>query len=254
MRTLLVRSLQSVIAFATVALLTGANDAGCGLGTVINGGTGGGQSTTGTGTIPVDPPPPIACPAGMVVQLVCDPASPSGGGVIGVNECTGPNCPPPPPPCDPSDPSCVPPNPGDAGTPPDCDPSDPSCVPPNPGDAGPPPQCDPADPDCASPPPPPPQCDPADPNCPPSFPPPGCAFQCVPENQGCPPGTDAVTICSNAGTGEGDSGTGGQSGDVPPSDPNTPVSTETCWLECAPHGCGGGSGGGETPSEPPIPD
>ena len=39
MRTLFVRSFQSVIAFAAVALLTGANDAGCGLGTVIGGET-----------------------------------------------------------------------------------------------------------------------------------------------------------------------------------------------------------------------
>lgn len=233
MRTLLLRSLQGVIALVTVALLTGANDAGCGLGTVINGGTGGGQSTTGTGADPGDPAPPIACPDGMVVQLVCDPASPTGGdgGVIAVNECTGPNCPPPPPP------------------PPPCDPSDANCVPPTAGDAGAPPPCDPDDANCSSPPPPP-QCDPADPNCPPSFPPPGCSFQCAPADQVCPPGTDAVTVCTSSGGGEGDSGPGGaQPGTIPPGDANTPVSNVMCWTECAPHGCGG-----ETPAEPPIPD
>ena len=88
------------------------SEAGCGLGTVINGGTGGGQTTTGTGTPPVDPPAPIVCPDGLVAQLVCDPASPTGGGggVI-IIECTGPDCPSPPPPCDPADPDCAPPFP-----------------------------------------------------------------------------------------------------------------------------------------------
>ena len=247
MRTLFVRSFQSVIAFAAVALLTGANDAGCGLGTVINGGSGGGVST-GSGTTPVDPPPPIACPSGMVAQLVCDPSAGSGGEVFPVDVCDGPNCPPPPPPCDPSDPDCVPPSPGDAGAPPPCDPSDPSCSsPPNPGN--PPPPCDPSDPGCASPP----QCDPGDANCPPPFPPPGCSFQCVPADQPCPQGMDAITVCTDSGPGAGEGGSGGSGGGmVPPGDPKTPVSNVTCWTQCTPHDCG--SGGGETPSEPPIPD
>jgi hypothetical protein len=36
-RALFLRSLQSILAFATVTLLTGADDAGCGLGAVITG-------------------------------------------------------------------------------------------------------------------------------------------------------------------------------------------------------------------------
>jgi hypothetical protein len=215
MRTLFVRSFQSVIAFAAVALLTGANDAGCGLGTVINGGTGGGQTTTGSGTTPVEPTSPIVCPDGLVAQLVCDPAPPTGGGVIAVDVCNGPDCPPPPPPCDPDDANCVPPTPGNPGTP---------------------------------------QCAPDDPNCPPSFPPPGCSFQCVPPGPVCPPGTDEVTVCvdNGGGGGDGEPGTGGSfGGEIPPDDANTPVSNVTCWTECAPHGCGGGE---ETPSSPPIPD
>ena len=240
MRTLFVRSFQSVIAFAAVALLTGANDAGCGLGTVINGSSSGGGGSVSTGPLPVDPPAPIACPAGMVALLVCnDTTSGGGGNVFEVEPCDGPNCPPPPPPpCDPGDANCIPPTPGDAGAPPPCDPGDANC--------GSPPMCDPADPSCGSPPPPPPQCDPSDPSCPPSFPPPGCWIECVPADQTCPPGTDAVTICTDSGSGGGDNGTGGAG---PGGDPDAPVSSVTCWTECAPHGCGG-----ETPSEPAIPD
>jgi len=48
MRALFVRSLQSVLALGAVALLTGANDAGCGLGTVVSSG-GSGDTTVSAG-------------------------------------------------------------------------------------------------------------------------------------------------------------------------------------------------------------
>jgi hypothetical protein len=261
MRTIFVRSLQSVLTFAAVALLTGANDAGCGLGTVIGGdGSGGGVSQTasaGSGT--VDPTAPNECPSGTVLQLVCDPA-PSGGGGIPIEECDGPNCPPPPPGCDPADPDCTSPYPGDeVPQPPPCDPADPDC-------SSPPSPCDPADPNCTSPypgddVPQPLPCDPADPNCippmpcepggaecpppPPPPPPPGCFYACVPADQVCPPGTSLVTVCTDS---SGSEGTAGGSPSTPPGGPDTPVDGGGCWTECMPNGCGG-----EVPTEPPQP-
>ena len=282
MRTILVRSLQSVLAFASVALLTGANDAGCGLGTVIGGdGSGGSGTTVSVGSGTVDPTGPIACPSGTVVQLVCNP-SPSGGGGVPIGGCMGPNCPPPPPPCNPSDPNCSVPFPGDddvpppppcnpsdpncssPGNPPPCDPADPHCTSPYPGDP-PPPPCDPADPDCSSPPfpgEPPTPCDPADSNCvpplpcepgggecPPPPPPPGCSYECVPAGQVCPPGSDLITVCVDGGSAS--EGTAGGSPSIPPGGPDTPVSNVSCWTECAPHGCGGSEPG--EPGEPSNP-
>jgi hypothetical protein len=238
MRSLFVRSLQSVLALATVALLTGANDAGCGLGTVVSSGSSGDTTVSaGSGTVP--PTEPVMCPPGLELQMICVDPPPPDGGVIPVDECTGPDCPSPPPKCNPGDPGCPPPPAQDAGAPP------------------PPPPCDPADPNCTSPypgDPPPPPCYPGDPNCAPPSPPFGCSYQCVPATQVCPPGTDAQTVCTeSSGSGGGEDGGfgGGSPGDIPPSDPgdpNTPVIIGTCWTECVPHGCGG-----ETPSEPPQP-
>jgi len=70
MRTIFFRSLQALAALSTVVLLTGANDAGCGLsssgGSTVTAGEGGGTAGTGGGTTTAG-----TCPDGTAPQWVC---------------------------------------------------------------------------------------------------------------------------------------------------------------------------------------
>lgn len=258
MRKSILRSLQALATISAVALLTGANDPGCGLGTDGGGdnGSGGGTAggSTGTGTA-------IACAAGEIATWICgdpggvvpgDPTTSTGSGTpVPVTDPAAPpppegtGCePPPPPPCDgancPPMPGCVLQcvpagntctagfheetvcNGGPAplpGDPAQPNPSDPNAPPAGSGSALPPPP----------PPPPPGGTAGGDPGSVPPYPgdPGSCSTICVPDDA-CPPGTVQQTVCAGGGgTGSGGMGAGG--GEPTP----VPVDGQ-CWNECVP--------------------
>ncbi len=268
MRKSILRSIQALASISAVVFLTGAKDAGCGLGSDGGGEATGGASTGSGGEGGAS----LVCPDGQLAQWICDapggsiPGDPGTGTPVpqtdpaSVPPSDGSGCqPPPPPPCDgancpplpgcvlecvPSGNSCpagfheetvcnggIAPYPADPSQPP---PSGSGSAPPPPsgsGSAPPPPPPPPSGSGSAPPPPPPP------PSSGEGGASPGgdCNTVCVPDDP-CPPGTVQQTVCSGGdsggGWGSGSSGVGGSgaggSGGATPGD--------VCWNECVPVG------------------